>query len=95
LPDFVYFNHSIHINKGVGCTTCHGRVDEQPITWRAENMEMAWCLNCHRQPESYLRPRQAVFLTNYKPPSDQAALGKRLLKEYHVQKLQDCYTCHR
>jgi hypothetical protein len=95
LPDYVYFNHSIHVNKGVGCTTCHGRVDQQPITWRAENMEMAWCLNCHRHPESYLRPRQAVFLADYQPPRDQAVLGKRLLKSYHVQKLQDCYTCHR
>jgi len=95
LPDFVYFNHSIHINKGIGCATCHGRLDQQPLTWRAQMLSMAWCLDCHRQPEKYVRPREAVFSMDYHPPRDQIALGNILLKEYHIQKLQDCYTCHR
>ena len=95
LPDFVYFNHSIHVNKGVGCATCHGRLDQQPMTWRTQNLEMAWCLNCHRHPERYVRPREAVFSMDYQPPHDQLALGKRLIQEYRIQKLQDCYTCHR
>ena len=95
LPDFVYFNHSVHVNKGVGCVSCHGRLDRQPLTWRAHSLEMAWCLDCHRQPEKFVRPREAVFSMTYQPPRDQFALGKRLLKAYRIQTLQDCYTCHR
>jgi hypothetical protein len=95
LPDFVYFNHSIHINKGVGCTTCHGPVGEMNITWRENTLYMRWCLDCHTAPEKYLRPRSEVFNAFYKPPSDQEALGNRLLTEYKVQKLTDCMTCHR
>src|SRR3982074_1891755 len=61
LPGFVYFNHSIHINKGVGCSTCHGRIDTMPLTWRENTLYMDWCLECHRAPERYVRPRQYVF----------------------------------
>src|SRR5690242_3178087 len=61
LPDFVYFDHSIHVNKGVGCETCHGRVDRMPLTWAAENLHMQWCLACHRHPEKFLRPKEQVF----------------------------------
>ena len=61
LPDFVYFNHSIHIAKGVGCATCHGAVDRMPLTWRTASLEMQWCLECHRAPEKYVRPRDKVF----------------------------------
>ena len=67
MPDFVYFNHSIHIKKGVGCETCHGRVDEKPLMFKSHTMTMSWCLDCHRQPEKYLRPREAVFTMGYKP----------------------------
>jgi hypothetical protein len=95
LPDFVYFNHSIHIAKGVGCTTCHGPVAEMNITWRAESLYMRWCLDCHNAPEKYLRPRSEVFNAFYKPPSNQEALGNRLMIEYKVQKLTACTTCHR
>ena len=95
LPDFVYFNHSIHIAKGVGCTTCHGPVAEMNITWRAESLYMRWCLECHNAPEKYLRPRSEVFNAFYQPPKDQVALGLRLMKEYNVRKLTDCTTCHR
>jgi Cytochrome c7 and related cytochrome c/Class III cytochrome C family len=95
LPDFVYFNHSIHVHKGIGCTTCHGPIAEMPLTWRANTLEMEWCLDCHRQPELYVRPREYVFSADYKPPPDQLALGRRLAREYKIQKLTNCSTCHR
>jgi len=95
VPDFVYFNHSIHIAKGVGCTTCHGPIAEMNITWRAQSLYMRWCLECHNAPEKYLRPRSEVFNAFYEPPPDQEALGLRLMKEYKVQRLTACTTCHR
>ena len=95
VPDFVYFNHSIHVAKGVGCTTCHGPIAEMNITWRGQTLYMRWCLECHNAPEKYLRPRSEVFNAFYQPPSDQLALGRRLVKEYKVQNLTNCTTCHR
>ena len=95
LPDFVYFNHSIHVNKGVGCTTCHGRVDQMPLMWTVNTLQMEWCLDCHRTPEKYLRPRSAVFKVDYQSPADQLALGSRLVTDYQVKKLTSCSTCHR
>jgi len=95
LPDFVYFDHSIHLNKGVGCTTCHGQVDRMPLMWQEKSLQMEWCLDCHRSPERYLRPRDAVFRVDYVAPPDQAALGKRLVEQYQIQKLTSCSTCHR
>jgi hypothetical protein len=95
LPDFVYFDHSIHIHKGVGCTTCHGPVDRMPLMWQEQSLQMEWCLDCHRNPERYVRPREAVFRVDYAPPPDQYELGKRLVAEYQIQKLTSCSTCHR
>lgn len=95
LPDFVYFNHSIHVHNGMGCSTCHGPVDKMPLTWQAESLRMEWCLNCHRHPERYVRPRDRVFDMDYRPPANQAALGARLVSEYHIQSLISCSTCHR
>jgi Zn ribbon nucleic-acid-binding protein len=95
LPDFVYFNHSIHVNKGVGCTTCHGQVDRMPLMWQENTLQMEWCVDCHRNPEKFVRPREAVFSVDYQPPADQAELGKRLVAEYQIQKLTSCSTCHR
>ncbi|MEK7409262.1 MAG: cytochrome c3 family protein [Acidobacteriota bacterium] len=95
LPDFVYFDHSIHVNKGVGCSTCHGRVDQMPLTWRANTLLMEWCLECHRQPEHFVRPREYVFQMDWNPPADQLTLGRRLVAQYNIRKLTDCYTCHR
>lgn len=95
LPDFVYFDHSIHVNKGVGCTTCHGQVDRMPLMWQESSLQMEWCLDCHRSPERYVRPREAVFSVDYQPPADQYALGTRLVAEYQIQKLTSCSTCHR
>ena len=95
LPDFAYFNHSIHVKKGVGCSTCHGRVDRMPLMWQEASLQMEWCLDCHSNPEKYVRPREAVYQMDYAPPVDQAALGQKLVAEYHIQKLTDCSTCHR
>jgi hypothetical protein len=95
LPDFSYFDHSAHVNKGVGCSTCHGRVDQMPLMWQEASLQMEWCLDCHRHPERYLRPRAEVFNAAYEPPPDQLALGRRLVKEYGVQARTGCSTCHR
>jgi hypothetical protein len=95
VPDFVYFNHGIHIAKGVGCTTCHGPIAQMNITWRGETLYMRWCLDCHNAPEQYLRPRSEVFNPFYEPPRNQLALGQGLVKEYKVQRLTNCTTCHR
>jgi hypothetical protein len=95
LPDFVYFNHSIHLHKGIGCTTCHGPVDRMPLMWQENSLQMEWCLDCHRNPERYVRPREAVFSVDYVAPSNQLELGERLVAQYQIQKLTSCSTCHR
>jgi len=95
LPDFVYFDHSIHVNKGVCCTTCHGQVDRMPLMWQEKSLQMEWCLDCHRAPERYVRPRDAVFRVDYVAPPNQAELGARLVEEYQIQKLTSCSVCHR
>jgi hypothetical protein len=98
VPDFVYFNHGIHVHKGVGCETCHGRVDQMPLTWKAQSLHMEWCLNCHRAPENFLRPRDEVFTMGYVPSIPQKELGRQLLVTYKVDppwKLTNCSICHR
>lgn len=98
LADFVYFNHSIHVNKGIGCVTCHGRVDQMPLTWQEKSLQMEWCLECHRQPERFIRPREYVFSMDWQPPADQMTLGQKLVKEYNIPSvafLTSCSTCHR
>ena len=98
LPDFVYFNHPIHVKQGVGCETCHGPVDEMPLTYQAESLLMEWCLECHREPEKFLRPRSEVFNMKYQAPANQLELGLRLKQEYNVagaQHLTSCSVCHR
>lgn len=97
LPDFVYFNHSIHVTKGVGCETCHGRVDQMPLTWKAESLQMTWCLDCHSEPRRFLRPAEEVLTMGYQPEENQLLLGEKLVDEYHIPvgRLTDCYTCHR
>lgn len=97
VPDFVFFNHSIHVAKGVGCNVCHGAVNKMMITSKGVAFQMSWCLNCHRNPEQFLRPRDQVFNMNYVAPVDQLELGKKLVRENHVKKeqLTDCSVCHR
>jgi len=95
LPDFVYFNHSIHVKKGMGCETCHGRIDEMAGIYQAQSLQMEWCLNCHRSPERYVRPREAITTMGYVPAESQAVVGPRLVREYDIQSLTSCSTCHR
>jgi hypothetical protein len=95
LPDFVYFNHSIHVKKGVGCETCHGRVDQMPLMLQQNSLQMSWCLDCHRAPERYVRPRSEVVTMGYRPPQPQSVLGPQLVKQYGIQSLTSCSTCHR
>jgi hypothetical protein len=97
LPDYVYFNHSIHVNKGIGCASCHGRVDQMPLTEKVQPLYMRWCLDCHRAPEHHLRPTSEVFNMGYETPTNQIALGHALINQQHVavEGLSDCYTCHR
>ena len=98
LPDFVYFNHSIHVNKGVGCATCHGRVDQMPLMYQQASLQMNWCLDCHRDPARFVRPREEVFNMAWERPADDPGLGARLVQEYKiasVDQLTSCSTCHR
>ena len=111
LPDFVYFNHQIHVRQGVGCVTCHGDVDKMPLMYQAAPLLMEWCLDCHRAPEKYLRPRDQVFNMTYRQPASdhavefggeqytsQVALGLRLKKEYNISgvtHMTSCSVCHR
>lgn len=98
LPDFVYFNHSIHVNKGVGCSSCHGRVDMMSLTYQENSLQMEWCINCHRDPAAVLRPKSEIFNMKWEPPANQREVGEKLMKEYKVMgtpMLTDCYTCHR
>jgi hypothetical protein len=95
LPGFVYFDHSIHVHKGVGCTTCHGRVDQMPLMWRENTLYMEWCLECHRNPERFVRPREQVFNMDWQPPSDQIVLGQKLMQQYKIESLTSCSVCHR
>ena len=95
LPDFVYFNHSIHVNKGVGCVTCHGRIDKMPAVMQNANLTMGWCLDCHRAPEKNLRPLEFITSMTWQPPADAEAYGKSLAAQYHVHTRTSCTTCHR
>jgi hypothetical protein len=97
LPDFVYFNHSIHVRQGIGCVSCHGRVDRMNLMWQESSLQMEWCLNCHRHPDQFVRPRDQVFNMEWQPPTDQLTLGRQLVKAYkiQVQQLTNCSICHR
>ena len=95
LPDFAYFDHSIHVQKGIGCTTCHGRVDTMPLMWRTQTLYMEWCLECHRNPEASIRPRDAIFQMDYRPESLSAADRAQLARQYHLSVVTDCSVCHR
>ncbi len=95
LPEFVYFNHSIHVKKGMGCETCHGRVDEMPLMVQEQSLQMEWCINCHRAPEQFVRPRSEIFTMGYRPPVPQSVVGPDLVREYGIQPSTTCSTCHR
>jgi len=99
LPDFAYFDHSIHLAKGIGCSSCHGPVDRMPLMWRDNTLNMEWCLECHREPERFVRPREELFTTDWSPEAalgvSQAELGRELIERYDVHPKTSCSTCHR
>jgi hypothetical protein len=95
LPDFAFFDHSAHLQGGIGCETCHGRVDLMSEIWKAESLQMAWCLDCHREPERFIRPREHIYTMGYQPAAPQAQLGRELAAAYGVQPRTDCSVCHR
>ena len=98
LPDYVYFNHSVHVAKGIGCSNCHGRVDQMPLTRKAQTLYMRWCLDCHENPQKSIRPRDKVFDAAWQPPPDQLEQGQELIRQYHVDtsgRLTNCSACHR
>lgn len=96
LPGFVRFDHSIHVAKGVGCVTCHGKVDEMPLMWREKALHMEWCLGCHRNPEPFLRPRSAVFDLHWEPSAEEAGSAPESSVETPALRkdLLSCSTCH-
>lgn len=95
LPDYVYFNHAIHVSKGVGCETCHGRVDRMARVQQAAPLTMSWCLDCHRQPERHLRPVEQITTMGWRPRRPQEVVGPELARRYHVAHLTNCSACHR
>jgi len=95
LPSFVYFDHSAHVNKGVGCSTCHGPVDQMPLVWQEASLHMEWCLACHRAPERFVRPKEKVFDMAWVPPPDQLEQGRDLVERYGIAPRTSCSTCHR
>ena len=104
LPEFAYFNHSSHTTKGIGCSTCHGAVDTMPLMYQYGSLQMQWCLQCHRNPEKYIRPREEIYNLHYAVETDpnhkgetQESLGEKLVRDYHIHKeqLTNCSICHR
>jgi cytochrome c peroxidase len=95
LADFAYFDHSAHVNKGVSCVTCHGRVDQMDDVREVSPLSMVWCLNCHRNPAPNIRDRALVANLAWKPEGDPAKLGRQFMEKYHVMASTDCSICHR
>lgn len=97
LPDYVYFDHSVHVTNGIGCSTCHGHVEQMPQVRQVAPLTMGWCLDCHRDPTPNLRPKSAIYDMDWVPPPDQAERGRALIQHYLIQTehLTDCSRCHR
>lgn len=95
LPDYAYFDHSAHVTRGIGCVSCHGRVDRMDEIGQVETLSMGWCLDCHRNPEPHLRPKEFVTSMDWVPEEDPEVLGRRLREEYDINPSTDCSTCHR
>ena len=97
LPDYVFFRHDVHIAKGVGCETCHGRIDKMALTYRAKAFTMQFCLDCHRDPAPNLRPADAITMMGWKPRGDARATGNAIAAHEHIRvgELTHCYVCHR
>ncbi len=95
IPDYAYFNHSVHINAGVGCASCHGNIAEMEVVKLTEPLSMGWCLDCHRNPELHLRPKDQVTNMKWSPPADQADMAHKIIFERSINPSEDCSACHR
>jgi len=97
LADYVYFNHSAHVNAGVSCVSCHGRVDQMAEVRHAKPLNMDWCLDCHRNPAPNLRPVKYVTKLDWTPPNGESAteIGRRIVAEKHIDPPVNCSGCHR
>lgn len=95
LSDFVYFDHSVHVAKGVSCVSCHGQVNEMPLMWRNESLSMSWCLSCHREPEKHLRPVDKVFDMHWKPEDNPEFVHPEVDAGQPIKQLTNCSVCHR
>jgi len=95
LPDYVYFNHSAHVRRGVGCVSCHGRIDKMEEVHQVAPLSMGWCLDCHRNPDQNLRPLDMITKMDWQPPEDPIAFGQKLREANHINPPTDCSTCHR
>lgn len=95
LPDYAYFNHSRHVNSGISCVNCHGRVDQMEVVYQAKRLSMGWCLECHRAPEKFLRPKDKVYQLDWEPEEDQITLGLKLKETYNINPKEHCSVCHR
>jgi len=95
LPDYVYFNHSAHVRRGVGCVECHGRIDKMETVRQVERLSMGWCLDCHRDPDRHLRPAEMATRMDWVPPEDPRVYGRRLREANHINPSTQCWTCHR
>ena len=94
LPDYVQFNHAVHVDNGVGCETCHGRVDQMEVVYQAEPLSMGWCLECHRQPELYLRPNDQITTMGYVQPSDFVERNIERVVQEAITPPTNCSACH-
>mgnify|MGYP002626314941 FL=1 len=94
LPDYAHFNHSVHVNRGVGCTTCHGRVDQMEEVYQEKTLSMSWCIDCHRNPEQYVRPLDRITDMEWSA-NDQLEVGREVCREHGIDPPVNCSTCHR
>ncbi len=95
LPDYVYFDHSVHLEVGIGCASCHGNIHQMEKVTQRKPLSMSWCLDCHRNPDNHLRPRVELTNMNWVPPADQADFAARIKKEKNIGIKEDCSVCHR
>ena len=94
LPDYAYFNHAAHVNRGVGCVSCHGRIDKMEVVFQHEPLSMSWCIDCHREPEQHLRPLDQITNMTW-APENQLEVGHSVMEELGVAPRESCSTCHR
>lgn len=95
VPEYAYFDHSAHLRAGVGCTSCHGRIDQMQEVMQVEPLSMSWCLQCHRNPDMHLRPQSEITNMAWQPPENQLQLAAQLKKDKNIAPPVDCSACHR